>query len=156
MRPFRDKIQPTYLMRRAIIYRRSACEMDTITWENQRLILIESASPLGWERELITFEQDVCKPGIPSVERPGYKAVLRQVRSGEAGAVFVTELARLARLNGDARGLIEACAMTNTLIITGQDVLNMRSRIMKLLFGTSAFAAGTRRSNSQGYHPRFD
>jgi DNA invertase Pin-like site-specific DNA recombinase len=132
----REKIQPAHLQRWAIIYRRSACQVDAVCWENQRLSLVERAHALGWPEGLITFEQDPGKSTVRVIHRSGYKGVLAQIIAREVGALFVAELTRLTPVSRGVHELAEICAAANTLIITAESVFNTSDPVDRLLFDT--------------------
>ena len=62
------------------------------------------------------IDDDLGKSGASSVGRLGYQRLVAEVSLGHVGLILGIEMSRLARSNKDWHGLLEVCALFNTLI----------------------------------------
>ena len=132
-----DKIQPEHLARPAFVYvRQSTLEQVRHHRESQRLQygLAEQARALGW-RAVIVIDEDLGKSGASAAGRSGFQRLVATVGLGEAGAVFGTEVSRLARNNRDWYQLLDLCGLLNTLIVDTEGIYDPRQLNDRLLLG---------------------
>lgn len=132
-----DKIQPEHLARPAFVYvRQSTLEQVRHHRESQRRQygLAEQARALGW-REVIVIDEDQGKSGASAAGRAGFQRLVATVGLGEAGAIFGTEVSRLARNNRDWYQLLDLCGLLNTLIVDSEGIYDPRQLNDRLLLG---------------------
>lgn len=132
-----DKIQSEHLARPAFVYvRQSTLEQVRHPRESQRLQygLAEHARALGW-REGIVIDEDLGKSGASAAGRVGFQRLVATVGLGEAGAIFGTEVSRLARNNRDWYHLLDLCGLLNTLIVDSEGIYDPRQLNDRLLLG---------------------
>ena len=69
-------------------------EGDSYSIKNQKQLLTKAAKDMGYTN-LVTF----CDDGVSGVtmDRPGFNAMMKELRSGHAAAVFVKDMSRLGR-----------------------------------------------------------
>ena len=96
--------------------------------------LAEQARAFGW-REVIVIDEDLGKSGASAAGRVGFQRLVATVGLGEAGAVFGTEVSRLARNNRDWYQLLDLCGLLNTLIIDAEGIYDPRQLNDRLLLG---------------------
>lgn len=132
-----DKIQPEHLARPAFVYvRQSTLEQVRHHRESQRRQygLADQARALGW-REVIVIDEDLGKSGASAAGRGGFQRLVATVGLGEAGAIFSTEVSRLARNNRDWYQLLDLCGLLNTLIVDAEGIYDPRQLNDRLLLG---------------------
>jgi DNA invertase Pin-like site-specific DNA recombinase len=132
-----DKIQSEHLARPAFVYvRQSTLEQVRHHRESQRRQygLAEHARALGW-REVIVIDEDLGKSGASATGRVGFQRLVATVGLGEAGAIFGTEVSRLARNNRDWYHLLDLCGLLNTLIVDSEGIYDPRQLNDRLLLG---------------------
>jgi DNA invertase Pin-like site-specific DNA recombinase len=133
----REKIQPEHLARPAFVYvRQSTLEQVRHHHESQRRQygLADHARALGW-REVIVIDDDLGKSGASAAGRVGFQRLVATVGLGQAGAIFGSEVSRLARNNRDWYQLLDLCGLLNTLIIDTEGVYDPRQLNDRLLLG---------------------
>jgi DNA invertase Pin-like site-specific DNA recombinase len=134
-----QKILPTHLERRAVIYiRQSSTKQVRLNTEspiNQRA-LVDRALALGWSRDRITvLEGDQGHSAASTVGRDDFTALTADVALGHIGIVFGWEVSRLARNNADWYHLLDLAAVMGTLIADVEGVYDPRSYNDRLLLG---------------------
>jgi len=132
-----DKIQPEHLARAAFVsVRQSTLAQVRHHHESQRRQygLAEQARALGW-REVIVIDEDLGKSGASAAGRMGVQRLVATVGLGEAGAIFGTEVSRLARNNRDWYQLLDLCGLMNTLIVDAEGIYDPRQLNDRLLLG---------------------
>ena len=132
-----DKIQPEHLARPAFVYvRQSTLEQVRHHQESQRRQygLAEQARALGW-REVIVIDEDQGKSGASAAGRAGFQRLVATVGLGQAGAIFGSEVSRLARNNRDWYQLLDLCGLLNTLIVDTEGIYDPRQLNDRLLLG---------------------
>ena len=114
------KIQPQHRRRQALVYvRQSTTKQLAVNQESTRrqYQLAERAQALGWPQpRVVVIDDDLGLSGSSSHARAGFQRLVSAVGLGEVGAIFVTEVSRLSRLNSDWHRVIELCAVFDTLI----------------------------------------
>jgi DNA invertase Pin-like site-specific DNA recombinase len=134
------KIGPQHLERRAIVYLRQSTPRQVR--ENFRSTelqygLADEAVKLGWQAEqILTVDGDL---GISSTRnseaRDSYKELVGRVCLGEVGAIFGLEVSRLARSNAETQRLLEYCGLTDTLVIDGDGIYDLRDVNDQIVLG---------------------
>ena len=134
------KIGPQHLERQAIVYLRQSTPRQVR--ENFRSTelqygLAEEAVKLGWQPEqILTIDGDL---GISSTRdseaRDSYKELVGRVCLGEVGAIFGLEVSRLARSNAETQRLLEYCGLTDTLVIDGDGIYDLRDVNDQIVLG---------------------
>ncbi len=133
----REKIQPEHLARPAFVYvRQSTLGQVRHHHESQRhqYGLAEQARALGW-REVIVIDEDLGKSGASAAGRMGFQRLVATVGLGQAGAIFGSEVSRLARNNRDWYQLLDLCGLLNTLIVDTEGIYDPRQLNDRLLLG---------------------
>ncbi len=125
------KVQTEHLERRAYIYVRQS-SMDQVRNHQEstrrQYELQNRARQLGWSDEYIEFvDQDLGNSASdPFQQRDGFERLLADVVNGRVGAVFNSEVSRLARQDSEGYRLVEVAAMTGTLLIDEQQIYDPR------------------------------
>jgi len=115
-----EKIQPTHLQRRALVYVRQSTFVQI--QQNQESTrrqynLHQRAKELGWPTEQIAvIDEDQGRTGITTDGRSGFARVMSEVALGVVGIVLALETSRLARNNADWQRLVWFCSLTETLL----------------------------------------
>lgn len=134
------KIGPQHLERRAIVYLRQSTPRqvrENFRSTERQYSLAEEAARLGWEPErILTIDGDL---GISSTRdseaRDSYKELVGRVCLGEVGAIFGLEVSRLARSNAETQRLLEYCGLTDTLVIDGDGIYDLRDVNDQIVLG---------------------
>ena len=132
-----NKIEPTQLQRRALIYiRQSSMTQVRNNLESQKLQydLEKRANLLGWKQPVIV-DEDLGKSASDGAERNGFRFLLEEVCAGNVGAIFAVEASRLSRCGSEWHSLLEFCAIVGTLIIDPQAIYDPRLMDDRFLLG---------------------
>jgi DNA invertase Pin-like site-specific DNA recombinase len=132
-----EKIQPEHLARPAFVYvRQSTLGQVRHHQESQRRQygLAADARALGW-RDVTVIDDDLGKSGASAAGRVGFQRLVATVGLGHAGAVFGSEVSRLARNNRDWYQLLDLCGLMNTLIVDTEGIYDPRQLNDRLLLG---------------------
>lgn len=150
-----EKIGPSHLQRRAIVYvRQSTMEQLRHNHESRRrqYELAEHARNLGWQN-IEVIDEDLGRSGASTAGRTGFQRLVGSVGLREVGAVVSLEASRLARNNRDWYQLVDLCSLTETLIIDFDGIYDPRLLHDRLLLGLkgtmSEFELGLFRQRSQ-------
>ncbi len=138
MSPKDDKIQLDHLQRRAYIYVRQSSPQQVLHNQEsgrRQYGLRERAIALGWPTEGVVIIDDDQGTSSQVLERPGFQQLFQAVTAGEVGALFNTEVSRLARENSAWCGLIQLCGWQDTLLIDEQRVYDPNLPDDRLLLG---------------------
>ena len=115
------KVKANHLARDAYLYVRHAtcCQgVENAERFQRQYHLRQQAVALGWPAErVIVIDSDIGQSGASATDRPGFQALVRQVRQGCVGIVMALAPSRLARNGKDWRRLLDACAMSDTLVL---------------------------------------
>lgn len=115
------KVKAGHLARKAYLYVRQATpEHDS--QHGQRLQpqynLKQQAVALGWPVErVIVIDSDIGHSGASATGRSGFQELVRHVRRGCVGVVMAWDPSRWARNALDWRRLVDACVMSDTLLL---------------------------------------
>lgn len=134
-----QKITRAHRERLALIYVRQStlAQVREHTESTERqYALAGEAGRLGWESErVVVIDSDLGVSGRTAAARAGFTDLVARVCMGEAGAVFGLEVSRLARSSADLQRLLELCSVTDTLIIDGDGVYDLRDFNDRMLVG---------------------
>ena len=142
-----QKITASHLKRRAVLYIRQStmkqvCENTESTL--RQYALKGRLIALGWPEDRITvIDRDLGRSGAEVEGRDGFKQLVSDVGSGEAGAIACMECSRLSRNSHDWGRLTEICAITKTVLIDSDGVYDpgdFNDRILLGLKGTMSEA----------------
>lgn len=136
---FSQKITAAHLKRRAVLYIRQSTMKQV--YENaestiRQYALKDRLVTLGWSEECITvIDSDLGHSGADAGARDGFKQLVADVGSGEAGAVACIECSRLSRNSHDWGRLMEICAITKTVLIDADGVYDPNDFNDRMLLG---------------------
>jgi len=115
------KVKASHLAREAYLYVRQA------TWctgfppadrVQQQCALRQQAVALGWPADrVLVIDQDLGCSGASVAERRGFQQLLKQVGLGRVGLLMALEPSRWTRNARDWQRLVEACALSSTLLL---------------------------------------
>ena len=115
------KVKASHLARDAYLYvRQATCGQGSQHADRlqRQYNLQQQAVALGWPAErVIVIDSDIGQSGASATDRPGFQELVRQVRRGCVGIVMALDPSRLARNCMDWRRLLDACAMSDTLLL---------------------------------------
>jgi len=121
------KVKASHLARDAYLYVRQAtcCQgLENADRLQRQYDLRRQAVALGWAAErVIVIDSDIGQSGASATDRRGFQEMVRQVRRGCVGVVMALDPSRLVRNSMDWRRLLDACAMSDTLLLVDQDRL---------------------------------
>ena len=121
------KVKASHLARDAYLYVRQAtcCQgFENADRLQRQYHLRQQALALGWPAErVIVIDSDIGRSGASATDRPGFQALVRQVRRGCVGIVMALDPSRLTRNFVHWRHLVDTCAMSDTLLLVEQDRL---------------------------------
>jgi DNA invertase Pin-like site-specific DNA recombinase len=116
-----QKVTARHLARDAYLYVRHATPRQG--FENDEVIqrhynLRQQAVVLGWPVEkVIVVESDSGQSGASQAHRAGFQQLVRQIELGCVGIIMTLEPSRLARNVSDWHRLMDACALSDTLLL---------------------------------------
>lgn len=115
-----SKVERQHLRRGAYVYVRQSTmaqvERNAESRERQ-YELVERAVALGWNAaEVVVVDEDQGRSAKSADGRDGFQGLVAEVGLGRVGIVLGIEVSRLARSNADWYGLLDLCALTDTLI----------------------------------------
>jgi DNA invertase Pin-like site-specific DNA recombinase len=134
-----DKIKPSHLERRAIVYLRQSMLRQLYEHPestSRQYALQQRAVDLGWPRDRVELiDEDLGQSGTSAQWRPGFKRLAEDVAQGRVGAIFALEVSRLARSSADWYRLLELSALADVLLVDEQTVYTPRDDNDRLLLG---------------------
>lgn len=134
-----DKIQPSHLHRRAVVYlRQSSLHQVHKHPEStaRQYSLRQRAVDLGWaEDQIDLIDEDLGQSGASAAWRPGFKRLAEDVAHGRIGAILALEVSRLARSSADWYRLLDLCGLADVVLIDEYSVYTPRSPDDRLLLG---------------------
>ena len=115
-----------HLQRRAYVYVRQSTmgqvERNSESRERQ-YELAERAVELGWRAsEVVVVDEDQGRSAKSADGRDGFQRLVAEVGLGRVGIVLGIEVSRLSRRNADWYGLLDLCALTDTLIADSEGI----------------------------------
>jgi DNA invertase Pin-like site-specific DNA recombinase len=132
-----DKIRPTHLARKAILYvRQSSAYQVTHYLESQRLqyAMRDRLTQLGWI-DIDVVDEDLGRSAAGLVTRSGFDRMVADVCLGKVGAVAAREVSRFARNSREWQHLVEMCRVVDTVLIDLDTVYAPRLSNDRLLLG---------------------
>jgi DNA invertase Pin-like site-specific DNA recombinase len=122
----KDKLQPTHLARRAIVYLRQSTFRqvhDNHESTVRQYALGRRALALGWPAERVQIvDEDLGRSGTTTQSRSGFQRLVDDVVQGRVGAIFALEVSRLSRSSADWHRLLDLCSLTDVVIIDEERV----------------------------------
>jgi len=96
----------------------------------------------GWpDDRVIVIDDDLGTSGSGSVERPGFRRLLKLVTDQQVGIVLGLEMSRLARNSKDWHDLFEVCGIFQTLIADEDGVFDPQDPNDRLVLGLKGIIA---------------
>jgi DNA invertase Pin-like site-specific DNA recombinase len=134
-----DKIQLVHLERRAVVYLRQSTLKQVFEHREstaRQYALKERAMALGWPAERVdVIDEDLGQSGSSAERRTGFQRTAEDVAQGRVGAIFATEVSRLARSCADWHQLLELCGLADVVIADEQACYAPRDYNDRLLLG---------------------
>ena len=133
------KVTASHLARDAYLYVRQATPYQG--FENEEIIqrhhkLRQHAVALGWPVEkVIVIDSDTGRSGASQRHRAGFQRLLQQIELGCVGIVIALEPSRLARNDSDWHRLLDACAVSDTLLLDQNGLYDPGDSNDRLLLG---------------------
>ncbi len=132
-------VERRHLQRKAYVYVRQSSmaqvERNTASGERQ-YELAARAVALGWAREeVVVIDDDQGRSGRSADERDGFQRLVADVGLGRVGIVLGIEVSRLSRRNADWYGLLDLCALTDTLIADADGIYHPGLHNDRLVLG---------------------
>src|SRR5262249_51601801 len=91
---------------------------------------------LGWGPEqVVVVDADLGVSGRFGSERDGFRELISRVCLGEVGAILGLEVSRLARSSAEFARLLELARLSDTLLIDGDGIYDLRDVNDRLLLG---------------------
>jgi DNA invertase Pin-like site-specific DNA recombinase len=134
-----SKIGRQHLRRGAYVYVRQSTmaqvERNAESRERQ-YELVERAVALGWQAsEVVVVDEDQGQSAKSADGRDGFQRLVAEVGLGRVGIVVGIEVSRLARRNADWYGLLDLCALTDTLIADSDGIYHPGLHNDRLVLG---------------------
>jgi DNA invertase Pin-like site-specific DNA recombinase len=132
------KVTGSHLERQAYLYiRQSTLHQVVHNTESTRrqYDLRGRALSLGWRAEQIVVLDGDQGQSAATADRAGFQMMVAEVGMGRVGLVMGLEVSRLARNSADWHGLLEICALRNTLILDEDGLYNPATFNDRLLLG---------------------
>lgn len=134
-----SKIERQHLQRSAYVYVRQSTmaqvERNSESRERQ-YELVERAVALGWNAaEVVVVDEDQGRSAKSADRRDGFQRLVAEVGLGRVGIVLGIEVSRLARRNADWYGLLDLCALTDTLIADSDGIYHPGLHNDRLVLG---------------------
>jgi DNA invertase Pin-like site-specific DNA recombinase len=134
-----SKVERQHLRRRAYVYVRQSTmaqvERNSESRERQ-YELVERAVALGWSAaEVVVVDEDQGQSARSANGRDGFQRLVAEVGLGRVGIVLGIEVSRLARRNADWYGLLDLCALTDTLIADSDGIYHPGLHNDRLVLG---------------------
>ncbi|MER9191428.1 recombinase family protein [Mesorhizobium australicum] len=83
------------------------------------------------------IDEDLGKSGAGTIERMGFKKLIAEIGSGNAGLVISLDASRLARNNRDWHQLLNLCSLFGVIIADGERLYDPCAYHDRLLLGLS-------------------
>jgi DNA invertase Pin-like site-specific DNA recombinase len=115
------KVKASHLARDVYLYVRQAtcCQgFENADRLQRQYNLWQQALALGWPAgRVIVIDSDMGQSGASATDRRGFQEMVRQVQRGCVGVVMALDPSRLSRNFVHWRHLLDACAMSDTLLL---------------------------------------
>jgi DNA invertase Pin-like site-specific DNA recombinase len=134
-----SSVERQHLERKAYVYVRQSTmaqvERNAESRERQ-YELVDRAVSLGWQAsEVVVIDADQGRSAKSTDGRDGFQALVAEVGLGRVGIVLGIEVSRLARRNADWYGLLDLCALTDSLIADADGVYHPGLHNDRLVLG---------------------
>jgi DNA invertase Pin-like site-specific DNA recombinase len=132
-----DKIGPSHLERKAVLYVRQSSPHQVVhNQESSRLqyAMKDRLQQLGWS-DIEIIDDDTGRTACGTAVRGGFQRLVAEVSLGRVGAVAARELSRFARNSREWQQLMEVCRIVDTLLIDQETVFDSRRSNDRLLLG---------------------
>ena len=133
------KVKASHLAREAYLYvRQGTCStgFPPANRIQQQYALRQQAVALGWPAErVLVIDQDWGCSGASVAERRGFQQLLRRVGAGCVGLVMALEPSRWTRNARDWHRLVEACALSSTLLLDQHGICDPTDARDRVLLG---------------------
>jgi DNA invertase Pin-like site-specific DNA recombinase len=134
-----SKVERQHLERKAYVYVRQSTmaqvERNVESGERQHEF-VERAVSLGWSRaEVVVLDGDTARSAKSTDRRDEFQQLVAEVGLGRVGIVLGIEVSRLSRRNADWYGLLDLCALTDTLIADIDGIYHPALHNDRLLLG---------------------
>jgi DNA invertase Pin-like site-specific DNA recombinase len=134
-----SKIERQHLQRRAYVYVRQStmAQVERNAESRERQYgLVERAVALGWSAaEVVVVDEDQGRSAKSADGRDGFQRLVAEIGLGRVGIVLGIEVSRLARRNADWYGLLDLCALTDTLIADSDGIYHPGLHNDRLVLG---------------------
>jgi DNA invertase Pin-like site-specific DNA recombinase len=134
-----DKIQLVHLERQATVYLRQSTLKQVYEHREstaRQYALKDRALALGWPVEKIdVIDEDLGHSGTTAEGRTGFQRLAEDVAQGRVGAIFATEVSRLARSCADWHQLLDLCGLADVIIADEQACYTPSDYNDRLLLG---------------------
>jgi DNA invertase Pin-like site-specific DNA recombinase len=134
-----SQVERQHLRRRAYVYVRQSTMAQVernVESRERQYELVERAVSLGWSAsEVVVVDEDQGQSAKSSDGRDGFQRLVAEVGLGRVGIVLGIEVSRLARRNADWYGLLDLCALTDTLIADSDGVYHPGLHNDRLVLG---------------------
>jgi DNA invertase Pin-like site-specific DNA recombinase len=132
-----DKIRPTHLARKAVLYvRQSSAYQVSHNLESQRLqyAMRDRLEQFGWS-DIEVVDEDLGRSAAGLITRSGFERMVADVCLGKVGAVAAREVSRFARNSREWQHLVEMCRVVDTVLVDQDTVYAPRMSNDRLLLG---------------------
>ena len=134
-----SKVDSQHLARRAYVYVRQSTMAQVernVESRERQYELVERAMSLGWRAsEVVVIDADQGRSAKSADGRDGFQGLVAEVGLGRVGIVLGIEVSRLARRNADWYGLLDLCALTDTLIADSDGIYHPGLHNDRLVLG---------------------
>lgn len=134
-----DKLLAEHRQRPAFVYVRQSTMAQVLkhqTSTDRQRGLAKLAVELGWApTQVEVLMGDLGSSGKFADDREGFQRLVTEVTLGRVGAIFSTEVSRLARSSADWQRLIEVAGLTRTVLADEQTVYDPRDPNDRLVLG---------------------
>lgn len=145
-------VTASHLARLACFYVRQATlrkSSESAETLQQQYNLRQQALALGWPAErVMPIDSDVGQSGLSPI-RPGFQKLLRQIKQERVGIVLALDSSRLTRNASDWQRLLDACALSDTLLLQQGILLDPGNLHDRVLLGCGRTLPRTAKSSRQ-------
>lgn len=128
------KVQASHLARTACLYVRQA--VPNVDGLPAQYALREQAVALGWPAErVVVIDSDLGCSGASVAGRRGFQQLVRRVRRGRVGLVMALEPSRWTRNATAWHRLLDACALSGTLVLDQDGIYDPADAQDRVLLG---------------------
>ena len=134
-----NKVERQHLERKAYVYVRQSTMAQVernVESRERQYEFVERAVSLGWSRsEVVVLDGDTARSAKSTDGRDEFQRLVAEVGLGRVGIVLGIEVSRLSRRNADWYGLLDLCALTDTLIADIDGIYHPALHNDRLLLG---------------------